>query len=374
MRVALLTNFVAPYRVPLFRAMRDQLGTLRIFASTRMEGNRQWTVDWTDLDVVVQRTITLRRAWKHQRFTDSYELHVPYDTIPQLSRYQPDVIITGEFGLRTLQAIAYAKTKRIPVIVWATLTEHLERSRNTARQMLRRGIVRAVDRLIVNGESGASYVRHIGADPQRIVTISQTADLSEFISLPLDRDPAISRRLLCVGMVSQLKGSDLLLQALEAWAHDHPDRQLSVIFVGEGPLRPQLQQKALPANVTVEWAGVVPYDALPAWYARAGMLVFPTQGDEWGLVVNEALAAGLPVIGSEYSQAVTELVKDGENGWRFRPDDPQAIATALERALATPEDTLRQMRISARATVQHLTPQRMAAAFGAVAAELVNKG
>ena len=53
---------------------------------------------------------------------------------------------------------------------------------------------------------------------------------------------------------------------------------------------------------------------------KVGVLVFPTLADEWGLVVNEALAAGVPVLGSLYSQAVEELVRDGENGWTFRPD------------------------------------------------------
>lgn len=368
MRVALLTNFVAPYRLPLFRALRTQLGELRILVSTAMEANRQWQVDWADLDVVVQKTLTLRRTWKHERFTEPYELHVPYDTILQLKRYRPDVIITGEFGLRTAQAIAYGKLTGTPVIVWATLTEHLEQGRNRIRRVARRAIVRAVDRIITNGESGARYLRSVGADPARIVKIPQTTDLSAFAALPLARAEYAARRLLCVGMVSQLKGSDLLLQALDIWAHRHPDQRIAITFVGEGPLRPVLEKRTLPPNLTVEWAGAVQYDELPGWYARAGILVFPTQGDEWGLVVNEALAAGVPVLGSEYSQAVDELVVDGQNGWRFRPDDAAAIAEALTRALATTDEKLHAMRAQARATVAELTPEKIAAAFTAVAA------
>lgn len=368
MRIALLTNFVAPYRIPLLKALRDQCGDLRVLASTGMERNRQWHVDWDDLDVVVQRTITLRRMWKHQTFVEPYELHIPYDTIPQLYRYKPHVVITGEFGLRTAQAIAYSKTAATPVIIWATLTEHLEQGRNRARQLTRKLMVRAADRIIVNGESGARYIRSCGASPESIATIPQTTDLSPFLALPASRSAESARRLLFVGMISHRKSSDLLIEALRRRAVQTPQQQLSITIVGEGPLRAKLQAVPLPRNVEVEWAGAVPYADLPRWYARSGLLIFPTQGDEWGLVVNEALAAGLPVIGSEYSQAVDELVKDGENGWRFRPDNPDSIGAAIDRALLTADETLDTMRTNARAAVRDLTPGNIAAAFIAAVA------
>jgi glycosyltransferase involved in cell wall biosynthesis len=373
MRVALLTNFVAPYRVPVFRALRQRVGELRILASTAMEKNRQWQPDWGDLDVVVQRNLSFRTIWKHERFNEPHELHVPYDTIMQLRRYRPDVIISGEFGLRTVQAIAYAEVARVPLIIWATLTEHLEISRSRARQVLRRGLVRMADRIVVNGASGARYIRSLGAAPRTIVTIPQTTELRPFNEIPLERAAEAGRTLLCVGMISQLKGSDLLLQGLALWARQHPDESVDLIMVGEGPLRSSLQRVELPANARVEWAGAVPYHELPGWYARAGMLIFTTQGDEWGLVVNEAMAAGLPVIGSEYSQAVDELVQDGRNGWRFRPDSAQDIAAAIARALATPADTLHSMRAAARATSARITPDSVADQFAAVARELVAK-
>src|SRR5436190_875726 len=69
------------------------------------------------------------------------------------------------------------------------------------------------------------------------------------------------------------------------------------------------------------------------FYSQAGILVFPTLADEWGLVVVEAMAAGLPVLGSLHSQAVEDLVTDGLDGWTFRPDDCASLRSALNRAL-----------------------------------------
>src|SRR5215211_554937 len=90
------------------------------------------------------------------------------------------------------------------------------------------------------------------------------------------------------------------------------------------------------------------------------MLVFPTLADEWGLVVNEAMACGLPVLGSTYSQAVEELVEDGTNGWVFRPDSHEATFNALDRALRTPHEVLQGMRESARNKVSELDPDVVA--------------
>jgi glycosyltransferase involved in cell wall biosynthesis len=95
-------------------------------------------------------------------------------------------------------------------------------------------------------------------------------------------------------------------------------------------------------------------------YADAGILAFPTLADEWGLVVNEAMAAGLPVLGSLYGQSVEELVTDGETGWTFRPDHVDEFDAALGRALATPAAELDRMRAVARGRAARLTPEFVA--------------
>jgi glycosyltransferase involved in cell wall biosynthesis len=85
-------------------------------------------------------------------------------------------------------------------------------------------------------------------------------------------------------------------------------------LVGDGPEAVRLARVPLPGNVTVRCSGTVAYEQITGAYARAGLFVFPTLAYEWGLVVNEAMAAGLPVLGSVYSQAVEELVRDGVSG------------------------------------------------------------
>ena len=358
MRVALLTNFIAPYRLPVFRALALQVGELRVLLSTVMEDNRAWAVDWSGLDVVVQRTITVPRTWRGAGFRERTQLHIPLDTVRQLERFQPEVIITGEFGARSISAVRYGRRHRVPVILWATLTDRLEAQRGRLRRALRRWLLRRVDRVIVNGEPGARYIRLFRYPHARIAQIPQTTELRPFLQLPLRRGPSSSaRHLLYVGSVSERKGIAFLLAAMSQL--QEPQR-VRLDIVGDGPLRVPLEQQYRNSGLTLNWVGNVQYDELPRWYGEAEFLVFPTLGDEWGLVVNEALAAGLPVIGSSYSQAVEELVRCGENGWVFVPESVGAVQQAIARALACDPASVATMREAARSSVAHLEPTAIA--------------
>jgi hypothetical protein len=361
-RVALLTNFIPPYRRPLYEQIARRVGELRVFASVRSESNRQWRPDWGGLEVTVQRTLSLRRTWRHpQGFEDVAYVHFPYDTLWQLLRYRPAVVLSAELGLRSLQAALYRRlAPRSRLVLWATLSEHSERGRGRLRTTLRRRLLRQADGVIVNGESGRRYVRGFGVEDRRIVTAPYTFAVEQYLDVPATRAADCAHRLLYVGQLVPRKGVDLLLGALARWGAAHPGEHAELIVAGDGEQRAALEALALPPNVAVSFLGNQDYARLKAVYAGAGILVFPTLADEWGLVVNEAMAAGLPVIGSLYGQSVEELVTDGETGWTFRPDRPDEFDAALGRALATPPAELDRMRAAARPRAARLTPEFVA--------------
>ncbi len=146
------------------------------------------------------------------------------------------------------------------------------------------------------------------------------------------------------------------VEALSRWSAAHPVEQVEFLLAGEGPLRNALGRIPIASNLRLNFLGPVAYEDLPGVYAQAGVFAFPTLVDTWGVVVNEALAAGLPVLGSIYAQAVTELVRPGSTGWTFRPDCPDEMYQALEQCLATSDEALEQMRAEARQTALRLTP------------------
>ena len=95
---------------------------------------------------------------------------------------------------------------------------------------------------------------------------------------------------------------------------------------------------------------------LPAFYAAAGAFIHSALSEPWGLVINEAMASGLPILSSNNVGAAEELVIDGETGYLFDPTDLQAISAAMQRIADMPEDRRRQMGESARALVEKKAP------------------
>ena len=363
MRVALLQNFVAPYRVPLYEHLRDRVAELKIFVSTPMESDRSWRVEWGTLDVVVQKNVTLRKRSRDViGFTRQLQLHFPYDTIFQLWRYRPDTVISVELGLRSLQVVLYKMLRpSTRLLLWCKLSEHSERGWGATRRLLRQFLLSRADGVLVNGESGARYIAGFGIADARIFRINQPVDIARFAHAPRQRSEASGTRLMCCGTLSTRKGVLPFLRQLDLWARAHPEAALELWWLGGGEMRTALESFTCPPHLVQRFIGEVDYADLPAWYSQVDILVLPSLLDEWGLVVNEAMAAGLPVMGSIYAQAVTELVSDGVTGWIFDPVSAPSAQAALDRLHATTPDQLVRMRQSARDRIACLTPQTAAA-------------
>lgn len=355
--VVLLTNFIPPYRLPVYTELANRVGRLTVLLSTPMEANRQWSADFGPLDVRLQRTLTVRRRWRHAAgFEDTGYVHFPWDTLARLRELKPDVVISAELGYRScFSAVHTSLRRRVPLVLWGTLSDHTEMHRGWPRQLLRRWLARRADAIVVNGRSGARYLERIGFAADKIFLLPQPA-MPGFEGLPLDRTAAAAHRLVYAGQLVERKGLLPFVRCLMCWADSHRDRQVECVLAGTGPVRQQLEALALPPNLSLKFLGETSYASLAGVYADSGIFAFPTLADEWGLVVNEALAAGLPVLGSVYSQAVEELCHEGVNGWTFRPDDGEMLS-AIDRAMSVPVERLNEMRVAGRQSVAHLTPR-----------------
>lgn len=362
-RVCLLTNFVAPYRVPVLRALAERVGALRVLVSTPMESNREWAPEWEGLDVVVQRTVTVPRWWKHPSgFRERIPLHVPVDTWARLNEIDPDVVISGEFGARTLLAAWWCARRRRPLVIWATLSERTEQGRSRLRVRLRRYLLGRAAAVMVNGESGARYIRSLGYDDDRIHRVPQASPTG--CDGPIRREEGGPLRLVYVGRLVELKGIDRLVDGLESWC-GRRRVPVELTLVGPGDAGSPAGERA-DGFLVVRRTGPVPPAALPERYRAADALVFPTLADEWGLVVNEAMSCGLPVLGSVHSQAVMELVEDGATGWLYDPERPAQLGAALDRIAEAGKPGVRAMGRTARDRVWRLTPETMAEAMAAI--------
>lgn len=138
-----------------------------------------------------------------------------------------------------------------------------------------------------------------------------------------------------------------------------------MIILGTGPDEDELRKQVAEASIPeVVFAGFQQFDQLIAYYAFAGAFIHPALQEQWGLVVNEAMACGLPIGVSKTVGAAYDLVEDGVNGFKFDPNEMSSIEGALTRLAADP-DHRERMANSSREIIQSWTPEHFAKHFWA---------
>lgn len=341
-RVALLVNIVAPYRLPLYRALAEAF-ELTIFTGGR-EANR---TTWQGLEQQVSGA-QVRRSWgltlpypgrRGGRVFSPRYLHITPGYFTDLLRLRPQAVLSNEMGLRSIIAVLYGVLFRVPVWIWWGGTLHTEAGIGRSRQVTRALLKRIVRRWISYGDSSSEYLRSLGIPQERIVQIQNAVDERLYqqprsASMHVEPGPV----LLVVGALIRRKGLEELLRAAAAVQRD--GHQFSLLLVGDGPERATLQQLVRQLGLRhVTFAGSLAPEAMPGVYRSADVLVFPTLEDVWGLVVNEALWSGLPVLCSRYAGCAEEIVPPSNI---FDPLNEAAFAAALTRAVTfqiAPADT-----------------------------------
>ena len=228
-----------------------------------------------------------------------------------------------------------------------------------------------VDGVITAGRDGREFAMRYGVPSDRIHIARHVVDVDYFSS-----EAAKARQLrdgiraelglagvvfIYVGRIWWGKGTRPLLAAYSRLEQELDD-VTSLMIVGDGPEQARIDQIARSEGLRVKFAGFHQKADLPRLYASGDVFVFPTLGDPYGLVVDEAMAAGLPVISTTAAGEIRERVLDGVNGYLVPPDDPRALAAAMQR-LATDAGLRSQMGARSAEIIRAYTPDRWAAAF-----------
>jgi glycosyltransferase involved in cell wall biosynthesis len=327
-------NSVAPSRIPLYRGLATHFDLLLLHGGT--ESNRG---DWRGVEQSLSNArvvkawgwqFRLRRGVRGQVFDYRY-LHFTPGFLWHLLRFRPQVVISNEMGSRTLMALAYGTIFRRPVWVWWGGTLHTERGVGRAKRFVRGIISRWAKNWISYGRSSTEYLSTLQISRERILEIQNSADECRFsfeseAAFQLEPKPVF----LHVGQFTRRKGIDRLLRA--AAAVQSAGVRFSLVFVGGGPEKGAAEElvKELGLESVYFQPSRKPAD-MPSVYRSVDALIFPTLEDVWGLVANEAVLSGLPVLCSKYAGCAEELF-EGES--IFDPEDPQEFIAKLRDAAA----------------------------------------
>ncbi len=340
-RVGVVSPEPTPYRAPLYDRIANEPGIdLTVVYAAATVAARRWRV------VSAHRALTLTGVSLPLEHLLGHAYPVTPSIWSLLSRERFDVVVIAGWSLFAAQAaVLWCRIHRVPYLL--TSESHLldPRPRWVAglKRLLLPRVVAPAAGWLVTGSLAADCVVAYGADPRRVRIFANTVDV-ERVGAVVDR--ARERRaelraslgfsaddvvVAHVGRLDSLKGVDTLVRAV-----GRAGPGLRLLLIGESNERDTLDRKAAAVGVQIEFAGFREGDELLELYAAADVFALLSRTETWGVVVNEAAAAGLPLVLSSRVGAAADLLRDGENGTLVPIDDEVAAAAALRRLADDP--------------------------------------
>lgn len=332
-RIVVLTQYTSPYQVEFFNAMAAGGGCqLLVIYLTSEDRARQWATPHISHEhLILSETPRSRKEalaalleadlTVFNYYTDWFALR----TIRQRSRNgqpwvfwgeRPGFLQTGMLGVLA-RWLLLKPLHQHPVPIWG------------------------VGRFGVEG-----YQREFGHD-RRYENIPYFSNLERFTCI--ERSSAAPRAFLYSGTLTHRKGADVLATAFARVAARHSEARL--FLLGAGEMEADMKERLRACAHQVTWLGFQPWEKLPECYAQGSVFCFPSRYDGWGLALVEALASGMPSIGTSRTGSAVEFLSDGTAGWIVEPGSARHLEEAMEAALAMPGERFGQMQQAARAKV-----------------------
>ncbi len=372
-RVLILSEIISPYRIPVFNALtqHESVDLHVVFLSETDAGLRQWRVYKDEIRFSYEILPSARFRTGRSSVLLNWKLR------SCLEKFAPEVIICGGYNyVASWEALWWARNHRAELILWSESNRHDARSGLGLVESLKTYFLSRCDRFVVPGKASCEYLRTLGSG-ERSLTIAPNAVDNDWFQFQAQsiRDRASDFRaelalppsfLLFVGRLVREKGVFDLLDAYTQLSNDARSK-VGLVFAGDGPSKAELERRARnlhPGQIT--FPGFLHREDLAGLYALAEALILPTHSDTWGLVVNEAMACGLPTVVTNVAGCSTDLVEDGWNGYIVPPRKPEALSAAIDLLMQDPQ--LRQrMRVRSLQRIEHYSPEACANGLAAAA-------
>ncbi len=289
---------------------------------------------------------------------------------------KPDVVCLSGWGLRvSLAAMIWAVERSIPIVMLSESNE-FDESRSTIGEFVKRRLVGLCSAGLAGGSPQADYLVKLGLPRDRVFKGYDVVD-NEFFRTESEKRKSESENplnhkkpyFLACARFGKKKNLPGLIRAYSLYREKalfspldvRPSTLFDLVIAGDGEKRGKIETTILERRVSdyVHLVGAKGYNELPTYYAHAGAFIHASTTEQWGLVVNEAMASGLPVLVSNRCGCATDLVRDGENGWTFDPSDEEQMADLMLR-ISSDEERRKEMSARSQEIITEWGPERFA--------------
>ena len=351
-RLAIVASHVIQYQDPLFRRVAaDPDIDLTVFYCSRMGAE---AFHDPEMGVEVAWDVEMLHGYRHRflrnlGFGERWFRLINPGIVPAIARGRFDAVLfmTGWGTMTSLLGLAGCRMTGTPALLFGDSSypppETSIASKLRAKAL--RALFRLPHKFMVSGHQNAEYYKHYGADPSRFHLLPFAIDNERFAAgarfAPGEREELRARFgatpddvvFVFSGKLVPRKDPMTLLRALASMQHRH---RAVVVLLGDGELRASLEHFAREQSLRVHFAGFVNQRDLPKHYAAGEVLVLPSTYEPRGLVVNEALAAGLMPVVSDRCGCIGDVAVENDNALVFPAGDAEALARQLDRLIADP--------------------------------------
>jgi glycosyltransferase involved in cell wall biosynthesis len=356
LRIGFLVSHPIQYYAPIFRELAKRCD-LKVFFAHRQSAEGQARAgfgvafDW-DVDLFGGYDSTFLQNVARHPSTDRFNGCNTPGVGREVAAGGFDAFVVPGWALRTYwQAIEAGRKAGVTMLVRgdSQLQSHRNPAVRLAQRLIYGGMLRRFDGFLYVGRRNREYLTHYGAAPAKMFFSPHCVDNDAFrVASDEARRQSIAgaalsraRRILFVGKLVDRKRPLDVIRAAALLTKRTPG--VEVVFAGAGELEGKLRRAAAEARVSTSFLGFVNQSRLPAVYASADLMVLPSGREEtWGLVVNEAMACGVPAVVSDVVGCAPDLVEDGVTGGIFERGDIEGCAAAMERVLKLDSTAVRR--------------------------------
>ena len=273
-----------------------------------------------------------------------------------IKEFKPDVVnLTGYYDIASWTILLYCKFKGIKTILSneSTASDH---QRNNIKEFIKSLIIEQFDGYFNFGTLSENYILSLGISSEKMLVKRNCVDnkvlkdiYEKHLLSRIEQQKLLnlaSNNFIFVGRLIEYKNLFHFLEAFHS-AQQKTKENWGVIILGDGALKANLQQFVKEKQIQkVSFQKGVSWQQVPEYLALSDVLVLPSYSEPWGLVVNEAMACGLPVIVSEKCGCAVDLVKNRENGFTFSPDNSEKLTNILLKFMNKEVDFERMGKVS----------------------------